>query len=458
MFPNPAFEAIDHLHLNVSDRPAAEAWYARVLGLRRLAAYEHWAQDGGPLTLADADGRLNLALFERPPQGGAPTIALRVSAAGLPTWLEHLRLEIGQAPALVDHGKSRSIYFKDPDGNGFEITCYESEGDGPLLRELLSQELNHAPEYLDAQRASSGALPPDGGAFSSHVPMALHALAALGADDARLRSWSVSAFAETPLNPHWPELEQAEQRIAEALQRDGVGPTLARRLPALLPGCGGMAFHLLIRTAHAWESGHRGQLARSLAYWEVRNEALPGPAEVEGERLGLNDWLAALLALPLPQGMNQPWISARMQHAAAQPGFQTLAPRLRIEPGLLEKIARRLAEAYAGSGNFTLLHGLTSTRAITLLLPLLPPAARSAALRDFTRQLAAGLIASRWRGEQQPPPAAGEWAELRAAAIAHDDEHAIKLVHTAWQFGRLDADPVWRQAAARALQSFATKG
>jgi hypothetical protein len=46
---------------------------------------------------------------------------------------------------------------------------------------------------------------------------------------------------------------------------------------------------LLIRTAHAWESGHRGQLARSLAYWEVRSEALPGPAEVEGERLGLND-------------------------------------------------------------------------------------------------------------------------------------------------------------------------
>jgi hypothetical protein len=147
-----------------------------------------------------------------------------------------------------------------------------------------------------------------------------------------------------------------------------------------------------------------------------------------------------------------------MQHAAAQPGFQNLAPRLRIEPGLLAQIARRLAEAYAGSGNFTLLHGLTSTRAITLLLPLLPPAARSAALRDFTRQLAAALIASRWRGEQQQPPAAGEWAELRAAAIDHDDEHAIKLVHTAWQFGRLDADPVWRQAAARALQSFARKG
>ena len=66
------------------------------------------------------------------------------------------------------------------------------------------------------------------------------------------------------------------------------------------------------------------------------------------------------------------------------------------------------------------------------------------------------------RGDVAPGWAAHRLAEhepaLRAAAIAHNDEHAIKLVHTAWQFGRLDPDPVWRQAAARALQSFATMG
>ena len=451
---SPHFDAIDHLHVHVADRPAAEAWYARVLGLRRLPEFEHWASGGGPLTLSDAAGRLHLALFERPPQGGMPTVALRVSAGGLIDWRAHLRRELGQAPALVDHGESRSIYFQDPDGNGFEITSYEREGDGPVLRELLDEELARAPEYLDAQRASSGELPASGGAYSSHLPMALHALASLGADEARLRDWAATAFATVPAIAPWPELQQTEERIADAMARDGVGATLMRRLPTLMPGCGGMAFHLLIRSAHAWEAGHRGQLARALAYWTLRSSPLPGPAEIEGERLGLAEWAEALLALPLPAGMNQPWISARMLHAAAQPAFQQIAPRLRLEPGLLADIARWAAAAYAGSGNFTILHALTATRAMGQLLPLLPPAARPSALRDFTRQLGAALIASRWRGELGEPPAAAAWDALRAAAIAHEDEHAIKLVHAAWQLGRTDSDPVWRQAAARALAAF----
>lgn len=448
---NPSFDAIDHLHLHVADRAAAEAWYARVLGLRRLPELAHWASGGGPLTLSDGAGRLQLALFERPPQGGMPTIALRVSARGLLDWREHLRRELGQAPALVEHGESRSIYFADPDGNGFEITSDEREGDGPVLRELLDQELGHAPEYLDAQRASSGELPPSGGAYSSHLPMALHAMAALGADAHRLRAWATAAFAEVPAIAPWPALERAEQDIAAALQREGLGATLMRRLPALMPGCGGMAFHLLIRTAHAWETGHRGQLARALAYWQVRSSPLPGPAETEGERLGLQDWVQALLALPLPTDMSSAWISVRLLQAAAPPAFQQIAPRLRLEPGLLSELARWAAGAYAGSGNFTLLHAMTAARAISRLLPLMAPAARPAALRAFTRQLGAALIASRWRGDTGEAPAAPDWDTLRQRALVHGDEHAIKAVHAAWSLGRGEADPVWRQAAARAL-------
>lgn len=447
----PTFDAIDHLHVHVADRSAAEAWYARVLGLHRLPALAHWATGGGPLTVSDAAGRLHLALFERPPQGGSPTIALRVGAQGLQAWRAHLARELGQAPALVDHGESRSIYFADPDGNGFEITCTEGDDAGAGLRALLDDELGKAPEYLDAQRASAGELPASGGAYSNHLPMALHALAALGAGDTDLRRWAATAFDAVPAIAPWPALAAAEQRLQAALQRDGLGATLARQLPLLMPGCGGMAFHLLIRTAHAWETGHPGQLARALAYWQVRSSPLPGPTEVDGERLGLQDWVQALLALPLPPGMTQPWISARLLHAAGQPAFQQIAPRLRLEPGLLNDIARWAARAYAGSGNFTLLHAMTATRAISRLLPLIAPAARPAALRAFTRQLGAALIASRWRGEPGPAPEAPGWEALRHGALAHGDEHAVKAVHAAWQLGQGDTDPVWRQAAARAL-------
>lgn len=435
--PTPSFQAIDHLHVHVNDRPAAEAWYGRVLGLRRLPALDHWAADGGPLTLSDDAGSLHLALFERPTQPGHATIALRVPAAGLHAWRAHLRHELGEAPALVDHGESRSIYFRDPDGNPFEITSYEPD-DG--LHALLDEELAHAPEH----GASAG-----GGAYSTHLPMALHALAALGAPPERLHAWAARHFPQVPALD-WPELASTEERLRNALQREGLDALLQKRLPPLLAGSGAMAFHGLIRVAHMLEAGHEAQLLRSLAYWSLRAEALPGPAEVTGEKLGLAEWADALLALPRPD-LRAAWITLRMQAVAAQPAFQALAPRLRLGPALPEQLARWAAGAYAASGNFTLLHALTGTRALLRLLPRLPPAARPAALRDFTRHLGAALIASRWTGQALPAIEPPDWATLKAAAVAHDDEHAIKAVHAAWQLGAHDADPVWRQAAARAL-------
>lgn len=320
------------------------------------------------------------------------------------------------------------------------------------LQHWVARETTCAIDYSDAHTPLTSALQADGGGYSSHLPMALHALADLGADDARLRAWAEAAWPGVPAAAPWPTLDAAQARWAAQLQ-DPQG--LARGLASLMPGCGAMAFHALIRTAHALEAGHRPSLARALAYWQLRSAPLPGPMESAAPRLALPDWLDALLALPLPLDFSQAWINTRMASAGAEPAFQDLAPRLALHASLLPELARWLAGAYADSGNFTLLHGVTATRAMTVLLPLLDPAARPQALRAFTRQLAAALLASRWRGERRPldlPPR--DWPALRVAAIAHNDDHAIKLAHAAWQLGAQEADPVWRRAAERALISF----
>jgi hypothetical protein len=49
----PTLLGIDHIHVFVQDREAAEAWYARVMGLSRSPGLEFWAADGGPLTIQD---------------------------------------------------------------------------------------------------------------------------------------------------------------------------------------------------------------------------------------------------------------------------------------------------------------------------------------------------------------------------------------------------------------------
>ena len=60
----PTLERVDHIHVFVSDRGAAESWYADVMGLKRINELEFWAADRGPLTIGDRSGAIHLALFE----------------------------------------------------------------------------------------------------------------------------------------------------------------------------------------------------------------------------------------------------------------------------------------------------------------------------------------------------------------------------------------------------------
>lgn len=133
----PTLQHIDHIHVHVSDRSAAEAWYQSVLGFTRVEELAFWAADGGPLTLADASGAIHIALFERPAQSRHTTIALAVDAENFLAWREHLRGVPDLVIELEDHDVSWSLYFHDPDGNPYEITSYNYNQVAQHLRETL---------------------------------------------------------------------------------------------------------------------------------------------------------------------------------------------------------------------------------------------------------------------------------------------------------------------------------
>ena len=122
----PPLTGVDHVHVLVRNRAAALAWYRDVLGFAVVPELAVWQANGGPLTLGDANGRVHIALFERaPPPDNKAVIALGVDAAGFRQWLDHLTRALGHAPELEDHDLSLSLYFRDPDGNPYEITTYE---------------------------------------------------------------------------------------------------------------------------------------------------------------------------------------------------------------------------------------------------------------------------------------------------------------------------------------------
>jgi catechol-2,3-dioxygenase len=133
-FAVPALERVDHVHVFVADRAAAEEWYARVMGLTRVAELAFWSPNGGPLTIGNPSGSIHLALFERPMQKCRSTIALSTAAPGFLAWRAHLSKVLERTVEAVDHAVSWSLYFSDPDGNPFEITSYEYAALAPELR------------------------------------------------------------------------------------------------------------------------------------------------------------------------------------------------------------------------------------------------------------------------------------------------------------------------------------
>lgn len=127
MTTTPLLQQVDHIHLFVTNRAAAENWYERVLGFTRVAHFAQWAVDGGPLFLANAANTVRLALFQVPAAIACrSTIALSASAEEFLAWRIHLALQLGDNPLrLEDHALSWSLYFTDPDGNPYEITTYD---------------------------------------------------------------------------------------------------------------------------------------------------------------------------------------------------------------------------------------------------------------------------------------------------------------------------------------------
>ena len=134
----PTFQRIDHVHVLVADRVAAESWYERVMGLRRIPELAFWSADGGPLTLGNAGDSVHLALFEGTNDSRRSTVAFGVPGAELLAWRTHLQDALGRRIELVDHQVSWSLYFADPDGNPFEITSNDHAVVSALLRETAA--------------------------------------------------------------------------------------------------------------------------------------------------------------------------------------------------------------------------------------------------------------------------------------------------------------------------------
>lgn len=300
--------------------------------------------------------------------------------------------------------------------------------------------------------------------LTNHLPMALHALSELGAPPQRLRDFADRYLARfetmelpTVVAPlaDWRAARGQGQAFAallstfrHALARDGRDAVLRDALPALLPGVAAAAFHGVIRTAHAIESGHEDELAQALAYWAWRWQPLEAPPA--GEPMALADWTAALVEQAPGWTHDGNLISLRMAAATSSAPYRALAGRLAIEDGLLPRLTAFAAQRYADTRSFTVLHMVTGLRALRVVSPWIDdlPALAPGLVHAVT---AAYLAAKVPAGLALPAPPARDWAEVASRAIASDDDHVVKIVHACRALAALDGEDPYLRAARRAV-------
>jgi catechol-2,3-dioxygenase len=144
---------LNHAVLYVRDARRSAAFYEEALGFEVLAEYG----DGAAVFMraADTDNHHDLGLFSLgaqapPPQPGRVGLYHLAWQVDTIRDLVDMRARLVQMGALVgesDHGVSKSLYAKDPDGIEFEVMWQlPREQWGGMERDAITQRLDLATE------------------------------------------------------------------------------------------------------------------------------------------------------------------------------------------------------------------------------------------------------------------------------------------------------------------------
>jgi hypothetical protein len=318
--------------------------------------------------------------------------------------------------------------------------------------------------------------------LTSHAPMVVEALWNMGRIDAAgpwLERYRADLLPRSPAAPALADSEWRDAlghpareaawfaRFAADIAAVGWADALARWTERLAPGFAAAAAHGVIRTAHAARglsraetAARRTELAAGLALWASSWQTLPGDPVARTGSLGAREALQAVPLVPSPERRNAGAITTALEVLAGRPEFAAaLAGLAPVEDTgqLALDLARAFAEQFVEQVR-TPLHAIVFTHAITgvqaarCLVHWLP-APQGEALVGYAWQTGAALRACYAEPDPRRPAVAIPTVEaLVEAAVAHGDEHVIKLADAAVELHAATADPVFLAAAARARQ------
>jgi Questin oxidase-like len=310
--------------------------------------------------------------------------------------------------------------------------------------------------------------------LANHVPMVLIALDRLGASPERLEQWYEQYREGNKLPPMPPPVapiirtawaEALGDRAREAdyraffigeTRRLGIGAVIRTYLPAMVDGLAGSATHPLMRLAYGVLKKDNEEVGTALGYWATCYLPLP-PAT--GTAPDTDDPARVLVDVGHIEGIRsyEPetdllWHNIRA--VAALPGFRPVVDRLAFSADTPRRMAATSLALFAGTMDFTALHSVTGMHWLRLVSPHLENAepfyrAFWQVIASLVPKIGFPALPTAEALEEMRSRQAPDWAEIKRAAIASDDEHDVSLVFSALQEEEVWKDPLYRVVAAR---------
>jgi hypothetical protein len=297
----------------------------------------------------------------------------------------------------------------------------------------------------------------NGKGTTNHCPMALCALAGMGASEKRLQDFFAhwrNTYALPALPPavtiryedfqaylgkreNFADLQSCFAiRIAQRGEDEVIREVLA--IVPFAPAT--TAFHALIRLAYGLQAEHDGEVAASLAALVAANFAIsidikarPAASSVAS---GFYQLSQGMRGKTYPGRM----IAEKMRAVVNDEQFLQNLPGMPVTENLLEELALWAISAYGQTRDFTILHIVTGVNAARQVLPYLDQKTLFSRLQDLWVALCAAYVSvgapmlvseseyeSRMRVKHRQ---LCSWSDLFARAIESNDDHVIKLTYT----------------------------
>jgi hypothetical protein len=236
-----------------------------------------------------------------------------------------------------------------------------------------------------------------------------------------------------------------------------------------MPAVCASALHGVIRVAHAVRSLERAEsaprrreLAEGLAYWASAHQVLPAAAGPSRRSAPLRA-LAAVPVVPLERRRFTGTIVSSLEALAELDEFAPVIDAIDPEPSpsrALSEVSEAFARSYLANAHDVLtaivfLHAVTGAAAVRLLLPLLDAGEATRAVR-YVWQAGCALyatFATRLPVEGDVEAPHEDARTLAALAVAHGDEHVIKLAEACLREHALLPSSAYLAAARHALDT-----